>query len=160
PVPGTPTSARPARPRRAPSSLAVPAAVALPFASVLRAVGAEAARLGIDAYAVGGAVRDARLGRPTTDVDVVAVGGTGVGMKLAEATARALGLKAPTLYPAFGTAALTIPADRLPPAEADALDGWPRLVVEFVGARRESYRADSRKPVVEDGSLADDLARR
>lgn len=136
---------------------------ALPFASVLRAVGAEAVALGIEAYAVGGVVRDARLGRPTTDVDVVAVAGdrrAGVGMALAEATARALGLKAPALYPAFGTAALTISADRLPPDEADALDGWPRLVVEFVGARRESYRAESRKPVVEDGTLADDLARR
>ncbi len=132
---------------------------------MLRAVGAEAARLGVEAYAVGGAVRDALLGRPTTDIDVVAVGPadgkrTGVGMALAEATARALGLKAPAFYPAFGTAALTIPADRLPADEADALDGWPRLVVEFVGARRESYRADSRKPVVEDGSLADDLSRR
>lgn len=131
---------------------------------MLRAVGEEAARLGVEAYAVGGVVRDALMGRPTTDVDVVAVGaperGEGAGVRLARAVARRLALKAPSVYPAFGTAAVAVPPKALPGDEADALDGWPRLVVEFVGARRESYRADSRKPVVEDGTLADDLARR
>ncbi len=134
----------------------------LPFASVLRAVGAEAARIGVEAFAVGGVVRDALMVRPTTDVDVVAVSPDvpHAGVALAEATARVLGVRPPAVYPAFGTAAVTLGPDDLPPDERDALDGWPRLVVEFVGARRESYRADSRKPLVEDGTLADDLARR
>ena len=131
--------------------------VTLPYEPVLRHVGAEADRLGVEAYAVGGAVRDALLGRPTTDLDVVAVG-EGAGVRLAEAVARALRVKAPAVYEAFGTAAVAVPADRL-----GELTGRPeadRLVVEFVGARKESYRRDSRKPVVEDGTLADDLARR
>ena len=137
-------------------------APSLPFEPVLRRVGAEADRLGLDAYAVGGAVRDAVLGRPTTDLDVVAVG-PGAGVALAEAVARALGVRAPAVYPAFGTAAVTVPAARLAALLDDdrPLDDLPdRLVVEFVGARRESYRADSRKPVVEDGTLDEDLARR
>ena len=139
--------------------------VPLPFAPVLRRVGAEADRLGLDAWAVGGAVRDAVLGRPTTDLDVVAVG-PGSGIALAQATARALGVRPPAVYAAFGTAAVTVPAAALAEVvgEADSLplpSGEPeRLVIEFVGARRESYRAESRKPVVEDGTLAQDLARR
>ncbi|WP_420456239.1 CCA tRNA nucleotidyltransferase [Rubrivirga sp.] len=131
--------------------------LSLPFEPVLRRVGQEADRLGVEAYAVGGAVRDALLGRPTTDLDVVAVG-PGSGIALAEAVAQALGVKAPAVYPAFGTAAVTIPSKRL-----EALTGEPqvgRLVIEFVGARTESYRADSRKPIVEDGTLDQDLARR
>ena len=116
----------------------------LPYESLLRRIGAEAARAGVEAYAVGGAVRDALLGRPTTDLDVVAVGR---GVELAEAVARALG-GALAVYPAFGTAAVTVDHE------------GERLVVEFVGARRESYRRDSRKPIVEDGTLAEDLARR
>ena len=135
----------------------------LPFAPVLRRVGAEADRLGLDAYAVGGAVRDAVLGRPTTDLDVVAVG-PGSGIALAEATARALGVRPPAVYAAFGTAAVTVPAGPLAAVmgggDGPEGDGPDRLVIEFVGARRESYRAESRKPVVEDGTLAQDLARR
>ena len=129
-----------------------------PFAPVLRRVGAEADRLGLDAYAVGGAVRDALLGRPTTDLDVVAVG-PGSGVELARAVARSLGVAAPAVYAAFGTAAVTVPAGRLATL-LETGDVPERLVVEFVGARRESYRADSRKPVVEDGTLDQDLARR
>jgi poly(A) polymerase len=118
----------------------------LPFAPVLRRIGAEAQRLGVAAYAVGGVVRDARLGRETTDLDIVAA---------------ALGVQPPAVYEAFGTAAVTIPAARLGRLDPDAKRlGAERLVVEFVGARRESYRAESRKPIVEDGTLADDLARR
>ena len=138
--------------------LPVPTA-ALPFEPVLRAVGAEAQRLDLDAYAVGGAVRDALLGRETTDLDVVAVG-PGAGVALARAVARALRVKAPTVYEAFGTAAVAIPGKRLREILGGHADDADRLVVEFVGARRESYRRESRKPVVEDGSLADDLARR
>ncbi len=135
--------------------------VSLPFEPVLRRVGAEADRLGLEAYAVGGAVRDALLGRETTDLDVVVVG-PGSGIALAEAVAAALGVKAPAVYEAFGTAAVTIPARRLADlgVDADALHDEDRLVIEFVGARKESYRADSRKPIVEDGTLDEDLSRR
>ena len=130
----------------------------LPFEPVLRRIGAQADRLGLEAYVVGGAVRDALLGRETTDLDVVAVG-PGSGVALARAVSQSLGVGAPAVYAAFGTAAVTVPRARL----ADLLereDVPERLVVEFVGARRESYRSDSRKPIVEDGTLAEDLARR
>ncbi|MGB3542350.1 CCA tRNA nucleotidyltransferase [Rubrivirga sp.] len=132
--------------------------VSLPFEPILRRVGLEADRLGLDAYAVGGAVRDALLGRETTDLDVVAVG-PGSGIALAQATSKALGVKKPAVYEAFGTAAVTVPEKRL---RAMGLEGvLPKsLVLEFVGARRESYRAESRKPIVEDGTMDDDLARR
>ena len=134
--------------------------VPLPFAPVLRRVGAEAGRLGLDAYAVGGAVRDAILDRPTTDLDVVAVG-PGSGIALAQATAKALGVRPPAVYAAFGTAAVTVPAAALADVMGEGEDTLPeRLIIEFVGARRESYRAESRKPVVEDGTLDEDLARR
>jgi len=129
----------------------------LPYEPVLRRVGAEADRLELAAFAVGGAVRDALLRRATTDLDVVAVG-PGSGIALAKAVAKALGVKAPAVYPAFGTAAVTVPADRLAALTGD--EEPERLVIEFVGARRESYRADSRKPIVEDGTLDEDLARR
>ena len=130
----------------------------LPFEPVLRRIGEAADALGLEAYAVGGAVRDALLGRATTDLDVVAVvpggsGQTGAGIRLAEAVAEAFRVRRPAVYAAFGTAAVTLPADRVE-------GGGEALVVEFVGARRESYRADSRKPIVEEGTLGDDLARR
>ena len=128
-------------------------ATPLPYKPLLRAIGHAAAALGLDAYAVGGAVRDALLGRETTDLDVVAVG-PGAGLALAEAAAGALGVRAPAVYPRFGTAALRVPAGHA------AGDAERDLEVEFVGARKESYRAESRKPIVEDGTLADDLARR
>ncbi|WP_412069370.1 CCA tRNA nucleotidyltransferase [Rubrivirga sp. IMCC43871] len=131
-------------------------ALTLPFEPVLRRIGDEAARIGVEAYVVGGAVRDALLGRETTDLDIVGVG-PGSGLALATATAAALGVKAPAVYPAFGTAAVAVPAKTV--ARLTEGEGQ-RLVIEFVGARRESYRADSRKPIVEDGTLADDLARR
>ncbi|MDX1419502.1 MAG: HD domain-containing protein [Rubricoccaceae bacterium] len=126
--------------------------LSLPHERVLRRIGAVADRLGLAAYAVGGAVRDALLGRPTTDLDVVAVG-PGSGIALAEAVAEDLGTGMAHVYPAFGTAAVTVP-----PGAAEGEEA--RLVLEFVGARKESYRADSRKPIVEDGTLDDDLARR
>lgn len=133
--------------------------LSLPFEPVLGAVGAEADRLGVEAYAVGGAVRDALLGRETTDLDVVAVG-PGSGIALAEAVAQALKVKAPAVYEAFGTAAVTVPGPRLRALVGGDWHDDDRLVLEFVGARTESYRADSRKPIVEDGTLDDDLARR
>jgi poly(A) polymerase len=130
----------------------MPTDLPLPHEPVLRRIGAAADRLGLAAYAVGGAVRDALLDRPTTDLDFVALG-PGSGIRLAEAVAADLGAGAAHVYPAFGTAAVRVPAG--------ALEGEPEpLVLEFVGARRESYRADSRKPLVEDGTLEDDQRRR
>src|SRR5690606_13594744 len=98
------------------------------------------------------AVRDALLGRATTDLDFVAVG-PGSGIALAEAVAADLGTGTANVYPAFGTAAVTVPPGKI-------VEDEERLVLEFVGARKESYRSDSRKPIVEDGTLEDDLARR
>ncbi len=139
----------------------------LPFEPLLRRIGDAADAIGVEAYAVGGAVRDALLGRPTTDIDIVAVdpgGAPRVGIRLAEAVAKASGAKPPNVYPAFGTAAVTLygEADAGGPASGETPedDTRQRLVVEFVGARKESYRRESRKPIVEDGTLADDLARR
>lgn len=108
-----------------------------------------AAQEGIEAYAVGGLVRDLLLGRPTTDVDVVTLG-SGSGLRLAEAVRKDLGARKVHVYPAFGTAAIRLPEGRFGPVED----------VEFVAARRESYRGESRKPDVEAGTLDDDLARR
>ncbi len=106
-------------------------------------VGEEAMRLGIEAYAVGGFVRDLLLQRPTSDIDFVTVG-PGTGIRLARATGKRLGGRLAHVYENFGTAAVR-------------LDGWK---LEFVAARRESYRKQSRKPIVEDGTLQDDLLRR
>ncbi|HLL94977.1 MAG TPA: HD domain-containing protein [Spirosoma sp.] len=104
----------------------------------------EAATLGVQAHVIGGFVRDLVLGRPSKDIDVVCVGS---GIALAEAVGKALHTNV-SVFPNFGTAMLKT-----------MLDGqlWE---VEFVGARKESYRSESRKPVVEDGTLEDDQNRR
>ena len=121
---------------------------AQPYASTLRTVGEEAARLGIEAYAVGGVVRDMLLRRTTTDLDFVTVG-PGTGIRLAKSVGRKLGGHIVHVYEKFGTAAIRIPTreDRL-------------VTLEFVAARKESYRRTSRKPIVEIGTLADDQRRR
>ena len=116
---------------------------------LLKTIGTIAARKGVEAYAVGGIVRDVLLDRPTTDVDVVTVG-RGSGILLADAVAGQLGGVPVHVYPSFGTAAIRL----------DGRAGLGPIVVEFVAARRESYRADSRKPEVESGTLEEDLARR
>lgn len=104
----------------------------------------EAERLGVEAYVIGGFVRDLVLGRPSKDIDVVCVGS---GIALAEAVGRALGTTV-AVFPNFGTAMLKTVHEGQP---------WE---VEFVGARKESYRSESRKPIVEDGTLEDDQNRR
>jgi putative nucleotidyltransferase with HDIG domain len=110
--------------------------------SIFRTVGAVADRLGLEAYVVGGFVRDIILKRPSKDIDFVCVGS---GIQLAENIARALGPEVHVaIYKNFGTAQIR----------------YNDLDLEFVGARRESYRTDSRKPIVEDGSLEDDQKRR
>ena len=98
--------------------------------------------LGVEAYVIGGYVRDIFLCRPSKDIDVVAVGS---GIELAKAVAKKLGRGAYlSIFKNFGT------------AQVKAGD----LELEFVGARKESYTHDSRKPIVEDGSLEDDQNRR
>ncbi|MFD2573617.1 CCA tRNA nucleotidyltransferase [Spirosoma soli] len=104
----------------------------------------EADQLGVRAYVIGGFVRDLVLGRPSKDIDVVCIGS---GITLAEAVGRVLHTKV-SQFPSFGTAMLR--------TEHEGQD-WE---VEFVGARKESYRSDSRKPIVEDGTLEDDQNRR
>lgn len=120
------------------------------YAGLLREIGTVAGREDIDVYVVGGAVRDALLERPTADVDFVTLG-SGSGIRLAEAVATVLGGTTVHVYPKFGTAAI-----RIPPAG----DGGEPIVLEFVGARKESYRSDSRNPIVEEGTLDEDLRRR
>ncbi|MFO7721729.1 MAG: HD domain-containing protein [Bacteroidales bacterium] len=96
----------------------------------------------LQGYVIGGYVRDLLLKRQSKDIDIVVVGS---GIELAESLARKLGKKGRiTVYKNFGTAMLR----------------YDDLEIEFVGARKESYNADSRKPVVEDGTLEDDLNRR
>ena len=98
--------------------------------------------LGLECYVVGGYVRDIFLERPSKDIDVVVVGS---GIAMAEALARRLGKGAHlSVFKNFGTAQLK----------------YHQTEVEFVGARRESYTHDSRKPIVEDGTLEDDQNRR
>ena len=95
---------------------------------VFRQISAIAARQDVPAFVVGGYVRDFYLGRPSTDIDVVVVG-SGIG--LAEELGRELRTKV-SVYKTFGTAALRTRG----------------VEVEFVGARKESYVRDSRKPQV------------
>ena len=117
------------------------------FLPLLKTIGSVAERLGIEAYAVGGVVRDLYLDRTTPDLDFVCIG-HGNGLALAEAVGEELGGKPVHTYPNFGTAAIRVPS------------GGSTIVLEFVGARRESYQRHSRKPTVEEGTLEDDQKRR
>ena len=96
--------------------------------------------MGLEAYVVGGYVRDYYLHRPSSDIDVVVVGS---GVAVAEELAKRLGAKL-TIYRTYGTAMLR----------------WKDTEVEFVGARKESYTRQSRNPLVEPGTLEDDQRRR
>lgn len=99
-------------------------------------------RLGLECYVVGGYVRDIFLERPSKDIDVVVVGS---GIAIAKALAAKLGKGAHlSVFKNFGTAQVK----------------WKEIEVEFVGARKESYSRDSRKPIVEDGTIEDDQNRR
>ena len=109
---------------------------------IFRLISETADAEGMECYVVGGYVRDLFLERPSQDIDVVTVGS---GIKLARALANRLGTGAHlSVFSNFGTAQVK----------------WHGHEVEFVGARRESYSHDSRKPVVEDGTLEDDQNRR
>lgn len=109
---------------------------------IFKQIGETADQLGMECYVVGGYVRDIFLQRPSKDIDVVVVGS---GIAMAEALGKRLGKGAHVaLFKNFGTAQLK----------------YRGTEVEFVGARRESYTHDSRKPIVEDGTLEDDQNRR
>ena len=113
---------------------------------IFKIVSEAAAGAGIRAFVIGGYVRDCFLGRPNSDIDIVAEGS---GIELAEAVAERItsleGRKCNVgFFRNFGTAMLK----------------YHGMEVEFVGARKESYRRESRKPIVEDGTLEEDQKRR
>ncbi len=109
---------------------------------IFHQISEAADRLGVECYVVGGYVRDIFLERPSDDIDVVVVGS---GIEVAQELKRMLGHKAHlSVFRNFGTAQV-----KLGDTE-----------VEFVGARKESYSHDSRKPIVENGTLEDDQNRR
>ncbi len=109
---------------------------------ILEIVSQAAAKMQVPAYVVGGYVRDRLLARASKDIDIVCVGS---GIELAQRVAGELHpVPRITVFQRFGTAMIK----------------HRDLEVEFVGARKESYRHDSRKPAVEDGSLEDDQNRR
>ncbi|MBQ4394729.1 MAG: HD domain-containing protein [Paludibacteraceae bacterium] len=109
---------------------------------VLHLIGETADRMGLECYVIGGWVRDLFLHRPSDDIDIVVVGS---GIALAEAVAKRLGKGAHlAVFKTYGTAQVK----------------KGEMELEFVGARKESYRHDSRNPIVEDGTLKEDQDRR
>lgn len=109
---------------------------------IFKTIGEIADTLDREVYTVGGFVRDIFLDRPSKDYDFVTVGS---GIELAEAVAAKLGPKAHlSVFPNYGTAQVK----------------YRDLELEFVGARKESYSRDSRNPIVENGTLDDDMQRR
>ncbi len=113
---------------------------------IFKLIGETADELGLECYVIGGWVRDLFLERPSKDIDVVVVG-KGIerpGIVIAEALKQRLGKANIAIYRNFGTAQLK----------------YKQMEVEFVGARRESYDHNSRKPITEDGTLEEDQNRR
>ncbi len=108
---------------------------------ILKTIGKIADQQGIEVYAVGGFVRDKLLGKDGKDIDFVVIGS---GPGFAKAVAKDLGARKMTIYEKFGT----------------ALVEYKDYKLEFVGARKESYRGESRKPEVVPADLPTDLARR
>ncbi len=107
---------------------------------IFKIVADEAEAMGVKAYVIGGYVRDSLLGRESKDIDIVVEGS---GIALAERVAERMKVGV-SVFKSFGTAMIKTSG----------------VEVEFVGARRESYRSDSRKPIVEDGTLREDQERR
>jgi len=119
---------------------------------VFELIGQVADEQGVECYVVGGYVRDLFLERPSKDIDVVCVGS---GIELAKAVARRLGRGARvSVFRNFGTAQVKVNRRNGRSTSNELIE------LEFVGARRESYSHDSRKPIVEDGTLEDDQQRR
>ena len=114
---------------------------------IFHQIATVADRMGVECYVVGGYVRDIFLERPSNDIDVVVVGS---GIQVAEELKKLLGRKAHlSVFRNFGTAQVKVRGAH-----------QQEIEVEFVGARKESYSHDSRKPIVEDGTLEDDQNRR
>ena len=107
---------------------------------IFKIVSDVAAQMGVRAFAIGGYVRDCFLGRPSKDIDIVVEDS---GIELAEAVGARVRSNV-SVFKNFGTAMLR----------------FKGIEVEFVGARKESYNRDSRKPIVEDGTLEEDQLRR
>ena len=125
---------------------------------VFHLIGESADHLGLECYVVGGFVRDIFLERPSNDIDVVVVGS---GIKLAKEVKHRLGRKAHlSVFKNFGTAQVKLSEELRVKSEEFLSTLNSQLELEFVGARRESYSHDSRKPIVEDGTLEDDQNRR
>ncbi|MCQ2740457.1 MAG: tRNA nucleotidyltransferase, partial [bacterium] len=110
--------------------------------TIFKTVSACADSVGVECYVIGGYVRDYFLKRPCNDIDIVVIGS---GIEIAEKVQEALGKKAYlSVFKNFGTAQIK----------------YKDIELEFVGARKESYHRESRKPIVEDGTLEDDQNRR
>jgi putative nucleotidyltransferase with HDIG domain len=133
---------------------------------IFKKIAAAAAELDVETYAVGGFVRDKILDRPTKDLDIVCVGD---GIKLAEVAAEKFNPKPQvSFFKNFGTAQIKIKSQKSktesaskaasPLGEGGEADTF--FEIEFVGARKESYRSDSRNPTIEIGTLSDDQNRR
>lgn len=108
---------------------------------IFKIVSEAGTELGVQCFAIGGFVRDIFLKRESKDVDIVVLGN---GIELAEKVAGKIGNTQVSVFKNFGTAMLR----------------YEGFEIEFVGARKESYRSDSRKPIVETGTLEDDQNRR
>ena len=108
---------------------------------IFKEVSEVADKLQLECYVIGGFVRDLILNRPSKDIDIVCIGN---GIDLAKAVAKKLNIKQVSVFKTFGTAMLNF-------------NGWE---IEFVGARKESYNRNSRKPIIEDGTLEEDQNRR
>ena len=118
---------------------------------IFRKIGQVADEMNVECYVVGGYVRDIFLERPSDDIDVVVVGS---GIEVATRLKQQLGRKAHlSVFRNFGTAQVKVNGEWRTTLNS-------QLEIEFVGARRESYSHDSRKPIVEDGTLEDDQNRR
>ena len=128
---------------------------------IFHQISAVADRLGVECYVVGGYVRDIFLERPSDDIDVVVVGS---GIEVATELKKQLGRRAHlSVFRNFGTAQVKISVPLAVSHWQLANSQEPKansLEIEFVGARKESYSHDSRKPIVENGTLEDDQNRR
>ena len=139
---------------------------------IFHLIGQVADQLGVECYVVGGYVRDIFLERPSDDIDVVVVGS---GIEVASALKKKLGRRAHlSVFKNFGTAQVKVQMrnQQGPNKAAEDVSSFEHeqssasstqpsfLEIEFVGARKESYSHNSRKPIVEDGTLEDDQNRR
>ena len=127
---------------------------------IFQLIGATADELGYECYVIGGYVRDLFLERASNDIDCVVVGS---GVKMAEALATNIQKRYKrkphvAIYANYGTAQIKLHGRYV--KEANIYGADDELELEFVGARKESYKRESRKPIVEDGTLEDDQNRR